>query len=145
MSGDRLAAIISFGVGLYWFLQGLAYGYWVDMEPGPGFIPVLFGSLTVILSTALFLQTLRKKGEALAAEEVRKVGLIVAAVGITIWFMNILGTFLSLGLFLVGWLCLLERYRLLAALKIAVPTILVAYLVFIVWLQVPFPKGFFGF
>ncbi|MDI3538511.1 MAG: putative tricarboxylic transport rane protein [Bacillota bacterium] len=145
MSGDRLAAIISFGVGLYWFLQGLAYGYWVDMGPGPGFIPVLFGSLTVILSTALFLQTLRKKGEALAAEEVRKVGLIVAAVGITIWFMNILGTFLSLGLFLVGWLCLLERYRLLAALKIAVPTILVAYLVFIVWLQVPFPKGFFGF
>ncbi|MGB9826353.1 MAG: tripartite tricarboxylate transporter TctB family protein [Desulfofundulus sp.] len=145
MSGDRLAAVVSFVVGLYWFLQGLAYGYWIDMGPGPGFIPVLFGSLTVILSISLFLQTLRQKGEAMSAGEVRTILLVSAAVGVTIFLMHILGAFTSLGLFLVAWLCLLEHYRLLAALKIAVPTILVAYLVFVVWLQVPFPTGFLGF
>jgi hypothetical protein len=145
MSGDRLAALVSFVVGLHWSYKGLVYGYWMDMGPGPGFIPVLFGSLTLILSISLFLQTLRKKGDALTVREVRTVALVAAAVGISIWLMHLLGTFVSLGLFLVAWLCLLEDYRLATALKIALPTVIVAYLVFTVWLQVPLPQGLFGF
>jgi len=145
MSGDRLAALVSFIVGLYWCVMGFTYGFWADIGPGPGFIPILFGGLTTLLGAVLFVQTLRRPGEGFAAKEVKTVALVAAAVGVSIWLMHLLGAFVSLGLFLVAWLCLLEHYRLLAALKITIPTIVVAYLVFVVWLQVPFPTGLIGF
>jgi uncharacterized membrane protein YccC len=52
---------------------------------------------------------------------------------------------LGIALFLVVVLRLVEGYGWGAALSIAVGTAVANYLVFTLWLRVPFPEGPFGF
>lgn len=145
MSGDRVASLIGMALGLYWAVMGFIYGFWKDSMPASGFIPVIFGFLTALLSGILFWQTFQKQGEVFKAKELRVVGLIMAATAAAILLLNVLGTMLTLGIFIVTWLRGLERYSWLSAVKVSVGTIAVAYLVFTAWLQVPLPVGLLGF
>jgi hypothetical protein len=145
MSGDRIAGLLGMICGLYWGVMGYNYGIWGQTGPASGFIPVIFGSLTFVLSTILIGQTFTRGGIKLSIGEIRTVVLISVFTGTAIFLLNKLGTMPTLGLLILLWLRFLERYPWAAVIKISVGTIAVAYLVFVVWLQVPFPTGWLGF
>ncbi|WP_347487775.1 tripartite tricarboxylate transporter TctB family protein [Desulfoscipio sp. XC116] len=146
MSGDRIASLVGILMGIYWAVMGFIYGFWKDFGPGSGFIPVVFGLLTAVLSLILLIQTLRvEKGESLDRQELRVIGKIMATVAAALISLNILGTIFTLIILIIAWLRFLERYTWFSAAKVSAGTAIIAYLVFVLWLRVPLPTGVLGF
>lgn len=58
--------------------------------------------------------------------------------------VSVLGLIISMGLFVFFWLIILEKFSLPKATTIGACSTLFIYVVFKVWLMVPFPKGLLG-
>jgi len=123
--------------------QGCVLGYWVHLSgPGPGFFPVVLGVLLQPVAALLVLAG-RSAGEKPAWDRgsLRAVGAGALAFAITIWLVNRLGMLVSVGLYTLAWLRLVGRYRWPRAVALAAGTVLAVYLIFVLWLRVPFPSG----
>lgn len=148
-SADRVsgALLLVFGVGFA--LGARQYPYGTPNGPGSGFLPFWLGLTMTGLAVGLLVRATRATepgppwlpgGRALA----RLVVVIVAA-ALFIWLMPVLGMTLTTALFLVGLLRFLEGHTWTATLGVAVAVSAVNWLVFIHWLNVPFPLGLLGF
>lgn len=59
---DRITSAFFMAVGLFFALYARSVEIGTFNEPGPGFVPFWAGLTLIIMSIALFLQTLRKSG-----------------------------------------------------------------------------------
>ncbi|MGI6037096.1 MAG: tripartite tricarboxylate transporter TctB family protein [Limnochordia bacterium] len=128
-------------VGLYWVIAGVNYGLWVRNGPGPGFLPVLGGLLTMVFCMAILWQN-REKESPIKFNP--KAFLPVGALLAMVLLSHVLGLLISMTLFIFLWLRIAERQSPAKSLTISLGTVLVVYAVFVAWLRVPFPKGFLG-
>ncbi len=153
IKNDRVSSIFWFFIGIYVCIHAYYLSLGRLHKPGPGFIFFLAGALLSILSVLNFVGTLTKKtkdheGNNLGSPwtgvrwQSNIVVLIVLAVYVALF--NFLGFFLSTFLLLLFLFKFLEPTRWWVAILAAILTISISYMVFVFWLQVPFPRGILG-
>lgn len=128
-------------IGFYFLYNGwFKYGFWRDGAPNGGFIPVIFGALTLVLSIMEIIQSKKEEGSKIVLRQFIPPAVIVLAV----FLINILGMLIVLLAMVIAWLRFLERYSYLKSAIIGICVTAFIYGVFVMWLQVPFPTGLLG-
>jgi putative tricarboxylic transport membrane protein len=148
--GERLLAAAFGLLGLVWVWRSRELAYMDEFAPGAGFLPFWLGVVLVGL-VALYLFTARRAPAARSpaarppAANPGKVAAVAAGLLACIAAIGPLGLAVPLALYLLYLVRLVERRRLPVAVGVAVGTTAAILLVFRVWLQVPLPRGPWGF
>jgi putative tricarboxylic transport membrane protein len=146
---DQVSGAVLLVFGVAFAVGARQYPYWTPTGPGSGFLPIWLGLTMAVLAAALLVGATRRTepGEAWLPGGRATVRLVVVVVGTALFvaLMPIVGMTLGTALFLVGLLRFLEGHRWITALGVAVATSIANWLVFIYWLNVPFPVGVLGF
>ena len=135
-----LSAIVVAGV------RDLAY--WSDFAPGPAFAPIWVAAVAAVLSLLLILQELRNPSPGPADLPPRsaliRVVLTMAALALALALAPRLGFVAMVAALALFVLLAVERRRIVPSLIVAVLTAALVHGVFVAWLNVQLPKGFFG-
>lgn len=142
-------------LGGYWVQQGLVvYKFWVKGVPGSGFMPVIFGLFLMLLSGFLAVVAVKKrvgatdKGQ--SKEDGAKYPLWIRPLVPAVYSMFSIVLMVSVGvlptMFLTAfiWLLVVSKSPLGKSLFVSVVITLCVYLIFVLWLRIPFPRGVFG-
>lgn len=137
MNADRIIALICGIIGASWAITGwFSYGIWINKGPGPGFLPVIFGSLTVILCIA---RLLRKDKDVEPVDF--KAFIPIAAIIVCVLASYVIGFLPAAFLLIVFWLVNQGAYSYKFSVFLSAAIIAFIWGVFEYWLQVPFPAG----
>ena len=109
-------------IGLYALYSSFKYGIWVNNGPGGGFIALFIGLILIVLCGY---SLLKEKSQLFKINELKK-SLI---------------PFIGIGIYILAWLVLIEKYKPIKALAIDLTICVFMYAVFSIWLKVPFPNG----
>jgi putative tricarboxylic transport membrane protein len=147
--------------GLFWFVVSIfvcTEGVRLDTGtlniPGPGFAVLLAGAVLGLFSIILIIGTLLKRKANIPTPETTsvtkgrgwiKVILVVCAIFAYVAILPKIGFFISTFGLMTLMYRMLGRPNLLFQGIVGFVTVTLAYLVFSVWLQIPVPKGMFGF
>jgi putative tricarboxylic transport membrane protein len=143
--------------GLFWTLLGLfaslhAYRLGIGhlQQPGPGFIFFLSGIGLTLLGIVNLFMTAREKASGEVPPLWRglkwyKVLFVLIALALFGALLNSAGFLLSTFLLMLFLFKGVEPTRWWVALGSSVVTVLLSYLIFVKWLEVPFPMNVFGF
>ncbi|KKK36501.1 hypothetical protein WQ57_18985 [Mesobacillus campisalis] len=138
---DRMISVFIILFGGYWAFKGWTeYGFWIDKTPGSGFLPVIIGIATMLLAT---LGLLKNNPPVFRIEKKNFVPVIGALLMVA--SISVFGMIISILLFLVLWLLIVEKFTIKRASILGLSTTLVIYLIFDMVLKVPFPTGIIGF
>ena len=146
---DTIMALVLIALSLVWGYIGIfQLGLWIPgVSADSGFIPTLFSAVTLICSLILLVQSL-KKPRAPAAKPSASGGAVLALVQkyAVILFgifgalcLQYLGLIPMAFLLVFGWMKLLNRFTWAKSGAIAGVVTVVIYLIFDLWLQIPFP------
>ncbi|MDI6895035.1 MAG: tripartite tricarboxylate transporter TctB family protein [Bacillota bacterium] len=143
MSVDSVLGLVASVGGLLLIWQGWVLGYWVHLSgPGPGFFPVVLGLLLQPVAALLVVGGRSvKEGSEWDRGRLGAIGAGALAFAVTIWLVSWLGMLVAVGLYTLGWLRLVGRYPWPRVVAIAAGTVVAVYLIFVLWLRVPFPTG----
>ena len=146
-SGDFWSGLALAALGAYIVVQAWQWDYLTDEGPGPGFFPMWYGSLMVILSVVLVATSVLKRpagpGKAMPWNDLGRAMLCWAAFVASIALMPVAGFMVSFALltwFIVKVMCG-ERQR--TAIVVAVGGAVFFYLLFDVALDLSLPRGLF--
>jgi hypothetical protein len=118
-------------------------------EPGPGFLPLIVGTLLALVSAVLFIQSLRRKKQdrkASGPEGKERFKVVTTSLSLILYA----AAFKPLGFILVTFFLLVFLFKVIGGFdwkaSIAGPALITFffYLLFAVWLEVQFPPGPFG-
>jgi putative tricarboxylic transport membrane protein len=142
---------------IFWFIIGVfvaIYAYQLGLgrlyKPGPGFIFFLAGLLLTILSiidiAGIFIGKYipgkdEKEESVWLGFRWQKVLLVLGALSAYAYFFNMLGFLLSTFLLMVFLFKAVKPTRWWIAIVSSLVTTLLSYVIFKVWLMVPFPPG----
>jgi hypothetical protein len=155
--------MLMFLLGGYWVQQGVVvYKFWLKGVPGSGFMPAIFGAFLMALSGFLAIMAVKKRLGATARgtfdEKQQKeskandtkypawIRPLVPAVYsmFSIVLMVSVGVLPTIFLTAFIWLLAVSKIRLGKSLFVSVIITLCVYLIFVLWLRIPFPRGVFG-
>ena len=138
---DRVISIFCALVGAFFLYEGwFTYKFWVNKGPGGGFLPVLLGAMTLVLSIVSLMKSNKNESIKLRLKSFVPAAAVVCGI-ISIY---ILGLIVSVFVLVFIWLKFLEKYTYKRAGIIGICGVAFVYAVFKLWLQVPYPKGFIG-
>ncbi len=132
--------ILSIIAGAYWVFKSFSYGLWIMNGPGGGLFPLVGGILTVAFGMVLLVRQFRIKAP--SGFSIKSVFPVIGVAGI-IGCTYLIGLIPSLGLFIILWLILYERYPKLKSIAIGLGSGVFLWLLFDLWLKVPVPMGLF--
>lgn len=117
------------------------YGLW-DSVKGPiaGFFPFLLGLIIVVVGFIDLVFAIKRNEEQIQWKNF----LIALAVAAVIAMSYVIGLLASTFLFLFLWLWKVEKYPLRTTLTVVVIVFVMIYLLFVLWLKVPFERGILG-
>lgn len=113
-------------------------------QPGSGFMPFVLGVLLALLSSALVLGSRGREVERVPFWKERawvEPAIAIAMIVAFIVVFDEVGVITSVALLVAGWLRLVGKKSIPVALGTGVATAGVVYLVFVRFLQTPFPRG----
>ena len=145
---DKKSSFFYAGLGASIAISACSFGLGTLTNPGPGFLPFTGGLLMILLSGIIYLQARSPAAEGekeLLQIGNRKIFLITAYLILYAVFFRKVGFLLGSFILMTLLFQLLERRSWFGSLLVSATTIFVSYMVFVVWLKVQFPKGFFGF
>ncbi len=151
MTADK--AVLACLCALFGFMTVTAFGYSLSdaLGPGAGFFPFWLGTLGMLLSVALFVQSWRGRaiGESTQAllprgEGARRAAAMLAGLVVVALLLQPLGFRLAMLVFTVGLLLALGVRRPVAIAIFALLGSFGLFHVFYYWLQVPLPIGVLG-
>lgn len=155
-SGQTVATCVVGLLGVLFFALSFAYDWTLeDGSVGPAALPRTASALLVLVSALRLVTESRRAPAAVLptvatpgapeVEEVpdarRKLLLVCATVLVTALLIPYLGLLLSLGLMTLFLAAVVERQPVVRSLLVAVATLAVSYLVFVVLLNIPLPLG----
>lgn len=135
----KLMVMLCMLVGAVWVYMGFEYGFWVGETPGGGFMPIIFGGLTIVFSLILLFKNQEK-----SVTINKHVWLPIVVIAAVMGAIEILGMNLTLLLMVFGWLKFYEKYTTVRSGLIAITVGIFVFGIFGMWLQVPFPTGLIG-
>ena len=145
---DRVTGVALLALGIGFAATALReYAYWDHRGPGPAFLPFYLGITLSVLALLLTAGVGRPAGATAPLWDrtaVRRPVVVFLAAVVFVAVMPWVGMILGTGLFVLGILRGLEGFSWRTSVGVAVGTALADYLVFAVWLRVPFPVGVLG-
>jgi putative tricarboxylic transport membrane protein len=148
---DRIFGVIGLGLALWSYLESTRLQYMTQFTPGPGFFPFWVGVTLALLSVYLIVDSFVRKPGAkddakLLPEKhmLYRVGFIMLMLVVVRYTMNLLGFPLTLALFTMAILLLLEHYSILKSVGYGIAYAGVTWFIFEYMLSMGFPKGFLG-
>lgn len=139
LNNKVIIPILTLLIGSLWLTLGITeYGFWTKKGPGGGFFSAMIASVLILTSIIAIYQSLKEEK---VKYYITSSYPIIATVIITI-FSIFIGLVSSIFLFAIVWLKFLEKYSWKFSLLVAFILMSVIYGVFILWLQVPLPKGY---
>jgi putative tricarboxylic transport membrane protein len=149
-NGDLVSGAVLAGLGVFVVLEARKWEYLTPEGPGPGFFPMWYGLALVVLSLAVAVSAVLKRGydDGDGAIDWSRVGRALAAWGALtacIASIKVLGFIASFALltFFVVWM--MYRRSVAFAAASAVGAAAAFYLIFPLALNVALPIGFLGF
>lgn len=131
--------ILTLLIGSLWLTLGISeYGFWTKKGPGAGFFSAMIASVLILISIIAIYQSLKEEK---VKYYITSVYPVIATVIIVIFSM-VIGLVTSIFLYVVVWLKFLEKYSWKFSLLVAFILFCLVYGVFVLWLQVPLPKGY---
>jgi putative tricarboxylic transport membrane protein len=125
------------------------FPYSTPNGPGSGFLPFWLGLVMAALAAMLIVRATRQTepGPAWlpAGRALARLVVVIVATAAFILVLPVLGMTLTTAVFLVVLLRFLEGHTWTATVSVAIATAAANWLVFIRWLNVPFPPGVLGF
>lgn len=146
-SYNLISSLFWFLVGLGFTLGGLHYGFGSWKEPGPGLLPVVFGTLLGLLSVMLFILSLKgiKRSEGKPFWEMkgswRTVLSVLASLFLYMAFFKQLGFILLTFLFIFFLLRFIGKKGWVISISLALVISFFSYGLFSLLLGTPLPKG----
>ena len=123
---------------LFIYLGIVKYGIWDDKKgPLGGFFPVIVAVVLLVVSILAMVQSFKESKVVYA----RQNWLPVLGVFVIIIATYVIGMIPSVLLYLLAWLKVIEKSSWKQTLIVAVVLGGVVYGVFVLWLNIPFPKG----
>lgn len=146
---DQITGILLLTFSIYIIITSISLElWWGDEGPGSGFVPFWIGILLALCSIILILSSFKtdyKQEKVFTKEGYKYLFSIIIPSIIAVIVANFLGMIITMGIlgsFLVAILS--EKRKILNTVGIAVALPVVFYLIFVVALDVPFPKGILG-
>lgn len=160
MIGNIILAVVLIVLSTVWGWIGIFdLGLWIPgVSADSGFIPTIFSVVTLICAVIMLVQSIKKykesKAEAKPAEKVEEKAAvdtkseILAFVKLyaPVFFgifgilcLEFLGLIPMVFLMILGWMKLMNKFPWVKSIIVAVAVTVVIYLIFDMWLQIPFP------
>ena len=131
--------------GALWIATALGLPYLGDYAPGSGFLPLWLGVCLLALSAIHVVTSLRAPVADAPAGHWRKVVAVTIGLIVCVAVIEKLGFVVAVAGYLLFLLRAVEKESWRTSLGVSVGTIAVLFGLFRVWLQVPLPKGPWGF
>jgi hypothetical protein len=144
---DVIPAVIMLVLSAIVILATWSLGYWTDFSPGPAFAPVWIGAAGILL---VVLRLLEARSAARTGLEwpdrtgLVRIGLTMGGLVALCVLSPIVGMVPSVALFIAFFLLAVARRRLVPTLATVAVTTGLIYGVFVLWLGLRLPTGFFG-
>ncbi len=141
---DRILGVIWFILGSAIAVEALRLGMGDVRRPGAGFMAFLIGTSLGVSGLLLTLwATLKGKGgsKLFAGQNWKNVTITLLALVLYIFVMEPLGFFLSTFLLLFVLFKITAPNKWFSPLVTSVMVVFSCYLIFVVWLKIPLPKG----
>lgn len=147
--GEVVSGVVLAALGGYVVSEAVRWEYLGPDGPGPGFFPVWYGAVMIVLSVVLVLQNVMS-GAAVAGKpvnwrEVGRVLIVWAGFVASVALLKVLGFILSFGFFVLFVVAGMYRRPMRVAISVAVGCAAGFYLVFPFALDVRLPTGILGF
>lgn len=128
-------------MGIVWLVLGLTkYGFMGEGKPGGGFFPSIMAVLLIVASVLAFVQDFKKETPEYTLKYIHPLIAVLAVLLLS----YLTGMMIALFLYLFFWLKVYEKMSWVFTSVFSVSTMVVVYLVFAMWLDVPFPTGLLG-
>lgn len=150
--------IILMAVSVLWIVMGVGtYGIWAGQAPGGGLFPLIGGIIVLLCCAADIIMRIVKKESLMGKkdegeDEYIMLGwvprqlrpLFVALYAfVSIILLKYLGFIICAFFTCAIWLIFISKQKVVKSLLISVITTAFLYSVFVLWLNIPFPKGIF--
>lgn len=150
--------IILMAVSVLWIVMGVGeYGIWAGQAPGGGLFPLIGGIIVLLCCAADIIMRIVKKESLMGKkdegeDEYIMLGwvprqlrpLFVALYAfVSIFLLKYLGFIICAFFTCAIWLIFISKQKVVKSLLISVITTALLYSVFVLWLNIPFPKGIF--
>ena len=148
---DQIAGAVLFVFSLLYVSQALKMPMMAGKSPGAGWMPLLLGSVMLLLSALLFLSGSRRPASKnVAVSWPRGRGLvnnvaILVGLSLSILILEAAGYLVSTFVFLSVLTAILGRYSWRFAIPMALVSSGVLYCVFKIFLDIPLPSGLINF
>ena len=149
-AGLILAA--GFGAALW---EASTFQYGTEFAPGPGFAPVWLSAIGIAIALLIALNAYKatrhagsstdERPDALDKTGLFRVGATLAGLAAMLAIAGWLGLVASILVFLLFLTLYIQRLSVLTAIGASVGTVVFVYVVFVVLLDVPIPRGPLGF
>jgi len=125
-------------LAVLWIAYGLInYGLWARISPTSGFVPVVIAAVMLVISLLDFWQSFKEEPASFPREN----WLIVYASFVIFGATFLIGLLPTLALFVLLWLKVYEKAPWGPTLIVFVLMMALSYGVFVMWLNVHFPRG----
>ncbi|MGI9406312.1 MAG: tripartite tricarboxylate transporter TctB family protein [Hyphomicrobiaceae bacterium] len=147
---ELLMAIIMavFSAYLMWKSAELPIGWIPDEGPGGGFWPFWLAAIMFLSCIGILFNWVTRRSKPSQSTEtfitmpvLMNVGVVALALGVTIFLMSWLGTYVALFLFLLFYIGVLGRHGVIFTLLVALIAPIVTFFFFEVLLSITLPKG----
>ncbi|ARK28871.1 tripartite tricarboxylate transporter TctB family protein [Halalkalibacter krulwichiae] len=136
----RGTSLCLFIVALFCIHQGIVrYGFWENNMPGSGFLPVVACVILAVCSCYIFV----KNGKQTIVFKKKHLYPVIGSV-LLIGSIQFLGMILSILIFMIVWLVVIEKFLFSRAAIYGIATTLLIYFIFKVSLNVRLPEGIIG-
>ncbi len=143
--GELVAGVLCLLFGVLWIASASGLTYMGDFAPGSGFLPLWLGAGLVALSAVHVLSCLRTQAAHMPASHGRKVLAVALGLMVCVAVIEPLGFVVAVGAYLLFLLRVVEKETWRTSLGVTAGAVGVLFALFHVWLQVPLPKGPWGF
>jgi hypothetical protein len=139
-------AVLLLGSVVAFFASQLPYK--AEYGPGPGFMPLWIGVALIACATATIIKAIKQVGQRegrFFQPKTRQVGFVLVTLMITFLLVPVFGLSLGLALFTGFTMRTAGRHGWVLCVLVAVATAAAVRFIFGYMLDIPLPKGYFGF
>ena len=145
LRGELVVGALCMLFGALWVATALGLPYMGEFAPGSGFLPLWLGAGLIVLSAVQLVSALRTQPAHIPAGQWRKVLAVTLGLIVCVAVVGHLGFVVAVGAYLLFLLRGVEKESWRTSIGVTAGAVAVLFGLFRVWLQVPLPKGPWGF